>query len=83
MSTPTVVGFLKENKLLKGDFMRCVKELDGVILEKSEPVLVLLLIRSSSFSVEEISFLAKAILHSMIRWDNRVFNWESSFIYVT
>jgi len=76
MSTPTVAGFLKENKLLKGDFMRCVKEFDGVILENSEPFLVLLLIRSSSFSVEEISFLAKAILRSMMAWDNRVFNWE-------
>jgi len=79
MSTPTFVDFLKENKLLKYDFMRCANELDGVILENSEPVLVLLLIRSSSFSVEEISSFAKAILHIIMAWENKNFNWESSF----
>ena len=79
MSTPTFVDFLKVNKLLKDDFIRCVTEFDGVILENSEPVLVLLLIRSSSFSVEEISSFAKAILHILMAWENKVLNWESSF----
>jgi hypothetical protein len=59
--------------------MRCEKELDGVILENSDPVLVLLLIRASSFSVEEISFLAKVNLHSMMGWDDKMINWESLF----
>ncbi len=77
MSTPTVVDFWKENKLLKYDFMRCENERDGVILENLLPVLVLLLIRSSNFSVEDISSLAKAILHSMMAWENKVFYWKS------
>ena len=77
MSTPTVVDFFKENKLLKYDFMRCENERDSVLLENSLPVLVLLLIRSSNFSVEEISSLAKVILHSMMAWENKIFHWGS------
>ena len=78
MSTPTVVDFLKVTKLPKLDFIRCENERDGVILENSEPVLVLLLIRSSNLSVEEISSFAKVILHSiMAAWGNKVFYWES------
>ncbi len=73
---PTVVDFLKENKLLKYDFMRCENERDGVMLENSEPVLVLFLIKSSNLSVEEISSLAKAILHSVMASENKAFHWE-------
>jgi hypothetical protein len=68
---------LIENKLLKYDFMRCENERDGVMLENSEPVLVLFLIKSSNLSVEEISSLAKAILHSVMAWENKVFHWKS------
>ena len=81
MSTPTVVDFFKEIKLLKYDFMRCENERDGVILENSEPVLVLLLISSSSLSVEDISSFAKAILHSIMAWENKLFHWESLLTY--
>ena len=57
--------------------MRCENERDGVMLENSEPVLVLFLIKSSNLSVEEISSLAKAILHSVMAWENKDFHWES------